>query len=124
MERKLLAQRTIEFSKKIIELCSKIDELKHYVISRQLLKAATAIGAMVHEAQHAETADDFIHKMKIASKEANETVYWLTLCEGIIEINQQVIVDLNIIQKIINKSISTAKETRKQRANEKGERRT
>jgi four helix bundle protein len=124
MERKLLGQRTIEFSKKILELCSRIDDLKRYVISRQLLKAATAIGAMAHEAQHAETADDFIHKMKIASKEANETGYWLTLCEDIIEIDQQIIVDLNIIQKIINKSISTAKETRKKRAKEKGERRT
>lgn len=118
-----MGQRTIEFSKKIIDLCNQIDDLKQYVISRQLMKAATAIGAMAHEAQHAETTDDFIHKLKIACKEANETEYWLCLCEKFIEIKDEVKNDLAIIKKIINKSIATAKETKKKREKEKGDRR-
>jgi four helix bundle protein len=62
MERKLLGQRVIEFSKDIIDLCKELDQLRQYVISKQLLKSATAIGAMSWGAQQAETSDDFIHK--------------------------------------------------------------
>jgi four helix bundle protein len=54
-------------------------EKKEYVLSRQLLKAGTSIGALVREAEHAESKADFIHKMAIALKEANETEYWLEL---------------------------------------------
>ena len=52
---------------------------KKLVISNQLLKSGTSIGANVFEAQYAESRIDFIHKMKIAQKEANETLYWLLL---------------------------------------------
>jgi four helix bundle protein len=119
-----LGQRTIEFSKKIIDLCGNLDGLKQFVISRQLMKSATAIGAMAHEAQHAESTDDFIHKMKVAYKEANETTYWLSLCENIMHTDAELISELEIIRKIINKSISTAKKTRNKNEKEKGDRRT
>src|ERR1700686_1030703 len=52
---------------------------KEYVLSKQLLRAGTAIGALVREAEQAESKPDFIHKMAIALKEANETEYWLEL---------------------------------------------
>ena len=58
-----------------------MDGNKKVVIARQLLKSGTSIGANIHEAQNAESKIDFIHKMKIAAKEADETEYWLTLCE-------------------------------------------
>lgn len=51
------------------------------MIAGQLLRSGTSIGANVFEAQHAESRLDFVHKMKIAIKEANETLYWLILCE-------------------------------------------
>ena len=54
-------------------------EKKEFVISRQLLRSGTAIGALVREAEQAESRPDFIHKMAIALKEANETEYWLLL---------------------------------------------
>ena len=50
-------------------------------MSNQVLKSGTSIGANVREAQNAESKNDFIHKMKIAAKEADETVYWLILCQ-------------------------------------------
>lgn len=55
------------------------DEKKEYVLSKQLLRSGTSIGAMIREAEHAETKKDFIHKMAIAQKESNETLYWLEL---------------------------------------------
>ena len=54
-------------------------EQKEYVLSKQLLRSGTAIGALVKEAEHAQSRADFTNKMNIALKEANETVYWLDL---------------------------------------------
>lgn len=55
------------------------EEKKEYTLSKQLLRSGTSIGAMVREAEHAETKKDFVHKMSIAQKESNETLYWLEL---------------------------------------------
>jgi four helix bundle protein len=52
---------------------------KEFVMSKQLLRSGTSVGAMVREAEHAETQKDFIHKMAIAQKEINESMYWLEL---------------------------------------------
>jgi len=61
--------------------CELLDGQKKYIISRQLLKSGTSIGANAMEAQNAESKADFIHKMKIAAKEGEESQYWLWLCE-------------------------------------------
>ncbi len=74
-----ILQKTIEFSLAVIEYCEALDANKKYIISRQLLRAATSIGANAFEAQNAESKADFIHKMKIAAKEADE-VHWITFC--------------------------------------------
>ena len=71
----------IEVALLIIEYCEKLEVSKKFVISGQLLKSGTSIGANIHEAQNAESRADFIHKMKIAAKELEETKYWLRLCE-------------------------------------------
>ncbi|MEL6916990.1 MAG: four helix bundle protein [Bacteroidota bacterium] len=52
---------------------------KEYILSKQLIRSGTSIGAMVREAEHAESKKDFIHKMTVGLKEANETRYWLDL---------------------------------------------
>ncbi|MEB3341924.1 four helix bundle protein [Okeania sp.] len=54
-------------------------EKREYVLSKQLLRSGTAIGALVRESEYAESNADFVHKMAIALKEANETLYWLEL---------------------------------------------
>ena len=77
----LIMRLTLEFALEIIKYTELLDENKKYVIARQLLKSGTSIGANVREAQNAESKADFIHKIKIAAKEADETEYWLTLCE-------------------------------------------
>ena len=72
---------SFDFSLLIIEYCEKLESCNTYVISRQLLKSGTSIGANAMEAQNAESKADFIHKMKIAAKEAEESQYWLWLCQ-------------------------------------------
>ena len=52
---------------------------KEFILSKQLLRSGTAVGALIREAEHAESKKDFVHKMSIALKEANETRYWLDL---------------------------------------------
>jgi len=77
----LIVKLSVEFALEIIAYSEMLEESKKFVISRQLLRSGTSIGANIHEAQHAESKADFIHKLKIAAKEAEETDYWLLLCE-------------------------------------------
>ena len=111
IEKNPILKQTISFSLLVIEYCEVLDSLKKYIISRQLLRSATSIGANAMEAQNAESKADFIHKIKIAAKEADETQYWLTLCEtGINYPNPRLISDkLLEVQKILNAILGTAK---------------
>jgi four helix bundle protein len=59
-----------------------LEQNKRFVLARQLLWSGTSVGANVQEAQHAESRADFVHKCKIAAKEAEGTRYWLQLCSG------------------------------------------
>jgi four helix bundle protein len=77
----IIVTKTVDFSLEIIAFCEVLESNRKFVISNQLLKSGTSIGANVHEAQNAESRADFIHKMKIAAKEVEETKYWLLLCD-------------------------------------------
>ena len=74
-----LKEKSYDFSLQIIFLTKKMYENKEYVLAKQLLRSGTAIGALVEEANQAESKADFIHKLSIANKEASETHYWLRL---------------------------------------------
>lgn len=75
-----VAAKSLAFAIKIVKLYKNITETKkEYVLSKQMLRSGTAIGALIREAEHAESKADFLHKMNIALKEVNETVYWLIL---------------------------------------------
>jgi len=108
----LIVELTLEFSLEIIKYTEVLEKNKRYNLANQLFRSGTSIGANVNEAQNCESRADFIHKMKIAAKEAEETKYWLTLClkadsypnpEGLPE-------KLQIIIKILNKIIVTSKQ--------------
>ena len=77
----LIVKLTLEFALEIIKYTEFLETHKKFIIAKQLLKSGTSIGANVREAQNAESKLDFIHKLKIAAKEADETEYWITLCE-------------------------------------------
>ena len=106
-----LIKKSIEFSLSVINYCEQLESLKKYLLAKQLLRSATSIGANAMEAQNPESKPDFIHKMKIAAKEADETQYWLLLfdysttypdCKILLE-------KLDELSRIIGKILSTLK---------------
>jgi len=107
----LIVKLTLEFAIEIIEYSELLEEQRKYVIARQLLKSGTSIGANVRESQNAESKADFIHKLKIAAKEADETEYWLLLCEMSKNYpkNELLKEKLHSIINILSKIISTSK---------------
>ena len=72
----LIVNITFEFALEIIEFVEELEGLRKFVLANQLLKSGTSRGANVREAQNAESKNDFIHKLKIAAKEADETEYF------------------------------------------------
>ncbi len=80
MRDNVLMNKSYTFALRIIKLYKYlIADQKEYVLSKQILRSGTAIGALVKEAEHAQSKADFLNKMNIALKEANETEYWLML---------------------------------------------
>lgn len=100
----------IDFSIAIIHFVEELENKKKFVAPNQLLKSGTSIGANVHEAQNAESKLDFIHKLKIANKEADETMYWLTICERTDSYPTSELKEkLHVIIKILSKIIASTK---------------
>ncbi len=80
MKKNVIRQRSYQFAVRSIELYKHLGSTKReYVIAKQILRSGTSIGAMVREAQNAESKKDFIHKLSIAQKDANESLYWIEL---------------------------------------------
>ena len=80
MKENVIVRKSFAFSVRIVNLNKYLSqEKKEYVISKQIYKSGTSIGANVAEAQRAQSTSDFVSKMKIALKEASETQYWLQL---------------------------------------------
>lgn len=107
----IIKELCLELAGEILLLCERLEGRKKFVLANQLLRCGTSIGAHVFEAQHAESRIDFIHKMKIAAKEASETLYWLTLCqriEGLMK-DATAIEKVNQAIRIISRIIITAK---------------
>jgi four helix bundle protein len=106
-----IVQKSLTFSIEIFKYCDFLNEKRWFIISNQLMKSGTSIGANVFEVQYAESRMDFIHKIKIAQKEANETLYWLILCEKmeLLKNHQEMNGILNEILAILSKIITTIK---------------
>ena len=107
----VIVDKTFEFALSIIEFAEELESRRKFVVANQILKSGTSIGANVREAQNAESKADFIHKMKIAAKEADETEYWLQLCQRAksypdSESQQK---EVKEIVKILSKIISSSK---------------
>ena len=79
MAQSLVGEKAYAFALTIIQLYSQLQREREYVLSKQLLRSGTSIGANVEEAIAAQSRADFLSKMSIASKEARETRYWLRL---------------------------------------------
>ncbi|MEO7264708.1 MAG: four helix bundle protein [Ferruginibacter sp.] len=102
---------SFDFALMVVEFCEKLESEKKYIIARQLLKSGTSIGANAMEAQNAESKADFIHKMKISAKEAEESQYWLWICQYASNYPNTDILQnkLEEVNKVLGKILSTAK---------------
>lgn len=107
----LIVDLTLKFAVSIIDYCETLEADQKYVVARQLLKSGTSIGANTREGQNAESKADFIHKFKIAAKEADETEYWLLLCKASPNYPdpENLMEQLQVIIKVISKIIGTSK---------------
>jgi len=107
----IILTKSFEFALEIIKLSEILEEQKHFIIAKQILRSGTSIGANVWEAQNAESKTDFIHKLKISAKEVEETEYWLLLCKhskNYLDTTEQILL-LKELQKILVKIIITSK---------------
>lgn len=80
MKENILKEKSFQFSLLIISAYKQLSkDQKEFILYKQLLRSGTSIGALYREAEHAESKPDFIHKLSIGLKEANETLYWIEL---------------------------------------------
>lgn len=107
----VIANKSFQFALAIVAYCELLEENRKFVISRQLLRSGTSIGANIREAQNAESKADFIHKIKIAAKEADETEYWLLICKNSYSqfFDDTLLQDVSELIKILSKILSTSK---------------
>ncbi len=80
MTKHIVRDKSFSFALRVVNLYKYlVNEKKEYILSKQVLRSSTAVGALIREAEQGESKADFIHKLAIALKEANETEYWLDL---------------------------------------------
>jgi four helix bundle protein len=111
----VIKEKSFDFALRIVKMYRFLaEQKKEYVLSKQLLRSGTAIGALVRESEHAESTADFIHKLAIAQKEANESDYWIELLHRSDYLDEKayssIIGDLTEIQKILASIILTSKQ--------------
>jgi four helix bundle protein len=116
----LIEDKTFAFALRIVRMCKFLEDRKESIISKQVLRCGTAIGAMVREAQFGETKRDFVHKMMIALKEANETCYWLEILfhsqwierQAFLNIHSDILEILKLLTVIVKKAKRNNEELR------------
>ena len=113
MKENAIKTKSFEFALRVVKLFKFLQENKEFVLSKQVLRSGTSIGAMVREVEHAESKADFVHKMAIAQKEANETLYWLELLHQSDYLKKNMFdsieADLVEIQKLLSSIIISSK---------------
>jgi four helix bundle protein len=111
----VLKNKSYQFAIRIVKLTKYLQEEKNeFILSKQILRSGTAIGALIAESEYAQSKPDFISKLHISIKEANETNYWLNLLKDSNYLNDKMFnsisPDLIELLKILTTSIKTAKE--------------
>jgi four helix bundle protein len=113
----VVREKSFAFALRVVRLCQRLSgERREFVLSKQLLRSGTAIGALVREAEQAESRADFVHKMAVALKEASETQYWIELLHhsGYLDTPgfTSVYAELTELLKLLTAIIKTAKSRR------------
>ncbi len=113
MKKSIVQSKSFKFSLNIISLFSKLQKEKEFIISKQLLRSGTSIGANIEEAMAGQSKRDFIAKMSISSKEARETRYWLLLLKesDLTQINvSSLLKDINELIRLLTSIVKTSQE--------------
>ena len=113
-ERNIIKDKSFKFAVRIVKLYQHLVGVKkEFVLSKQILRSGTSVGALIREAQNAESKADFIHKLGIAQKECDETIYWLELLKETEYLSQQEFENINNdaveLLKILKSIIITTK---------------
>jgi len=116
-KKNIIKDKSFSFAIRIVNLNNHLcTHKKEFVLSKQLLRSGTSIGALVRESQNAESTADFIHKLSISQKECDETLYWLELLKETNYLTEQefssIYSQANELLKIIRSSIITSKNKR------------
>ena len=117
MDDRKIDERSFDFALLVVDVYKFLLVKKEFVLSKQLLRAGTSIGANVSEAQAAQSRNDFISKMSIASKEARETLYWIRLLEKSGYLNEYsklelLVSEIRSIVKIITSIVKTTQNSK------------
>ncbi len=117
-KKSILKDKSFAFALRCIRLYRYLSETKNeYVLSRQLVRSGTSVGANVRESRNAESTADFAHKLGIAQKECDETIYWLELLEQSEYIKKAEFISMNEdaeeLLKMLRSSILTSKQKMK-----------
>ena len=112
---RIVQDKSFYFAIRVVKLCKILrEEQKEYIMTKQLLRSGTSIGANIAEAQQAQSKSDFVHKMSIALKEASETNYWIRLLRATDYLNdkamESMIQDCSELEKMLTVIIKSAKE--------------
>ena len=112
---KAIQEKSFRFAVRIVNLCKYLQsEKKEYILSKQVMRSGTSIGANVAEAQQAQSRPDFINKLNVSLKEAYETNYWLRLLYETQYLGQEafesIITDCSELEKLLISIIKTTKE--------------
>jgi four helix bundle protein len=118
MRENVVKKKSFAFAVRVVKLYQYLcEQKKEFVLSKQLLRSGTSVGAMVREAEHAESKADFKHKLGIAQKEINESIYWLELLNETDYLTkeqfEQIINDAVEIIKLITAILKSAKEIKR-----------
>ncbi len=119
MKKNILLEKTFAFAVRCVKLYKYlVEEKKEFVMSKQMLKAGTSVGANSREARSAESRMDFVHKLGIVRKECDETMFWFEVLYATEYIDKKmfesIYADAEEILKIVNSTILTTKGTNKQ----------
>lgn len=107
----VILKLSFELAVDVINFSNELDKIRKYTLSKQIIRSGTSIGANIKESQNSESKKDFIHKLKIANKEADELEYWLYLCNEIKDYPNadSLLLKLLPVKKLLNKIIATTK---------------
>lgn len=111
MAESIIQKKSFEFALEIVRLYRELQDRREYVLSKQLLRSGTSIGANVEEASAAQSRNDFLAKISIASKEARETKYWLRLLQEAKIVDIDTTSQLTYIDELIRILTSIVKTT-------------